>query len=90
MRPLQYLKNVATLKLDAEKCTGCRECLRVCPQEVFARHERKVRVANLDNCMECGACQRNCQYGAIQVNAGVGCAAAIIGTYVSGGGGCCG
>ncbi len=28
--------------------------------------------------MECGACARNCEPGAIQVQAGVGCAAAVI------------
>ncbi|MBW8010315.1 MAG: hypothetical protein FVQ83_03600 [Chloroflexi bacterium] len=28
--------------------------------------------------MECGACQMNCPFGAIQVDSGVGCAQAII------------
>jgi ferredoxin len=29
-------------------------------------------------CMECGACQLNCVTGAIHVESGVGCAAAMI------------
>ncbi len=30
-----YLKNVVTLKLNEDKCTGCGMCLDVCPHEVF-------------------------------------------------------
>ena len=31
MGQLIYLKNVVTLQLDQEKCTGCGTCLEVCP-----------------------------------------------------------
>jgi hypothetical protein len=35
--------------------------------------------------MECGACMKNCDYGAIAVHAGVGCAAALINAMKTGG-----
>jgi hypothetical protein len=35
--------------------------------------------------MECGACTNNCEFGAIEVKAGVGCAAAVIRGMISGG-----
>jgi hypothetical protein len=35
--------------------------------------------------MECGACALNCAAGAIEVHAGVGCAAAIIKGWITGG-----
>ena len=35
-------------------------------------------IRNRDACMECGACSRNCPVGAVSVEAGVGCAAAVI------------
>lgn len=75
---LRYLKNVATLKLDQEKCTGCRMCTIVCPHHVFEMNSKKVMIVDRDACMECGACARNCAAGAIFVNTGVGCAAAVI------------
>ncbi|MBI5572146.1 MAG: 4Fe-4S binding protein [Desulfomonile tiedjei] len=75
---LTYLKDVVTLRLDAEKCTGCGMCLQVCPQAVLARENGKVRIDSRDSCMECGACARNCPTEAIEVSAGVGCAAAVI------------
>lgn len=75
---MTYLKNVATLRHDPEKCTGCGMCLAVCPHRVFEPYEGKVRVRDRDLCMECGACTRNCPFDAIEVHEGVGCAAAIL------------
>jgi NAD-dependent dihydropyrimidine dehydrogenase PreA subunit len=81
---MKYLKNVVTLQYDAEKCTGCGKCLEVCPHRVFEPYEGKVRIADRDKCMECGACARNCQFEAIEVDGGVGCAAAIIRGFFTG------
>ncbi|MHB8055466.1 MAG: mercury methylation ferredoxin HgcB [Candidatus Aminicenantales bacterium] len=75
---LQHLKNVATLKYDSARCTGCGFCREVCPHGVFEIEGRKARVTDSDLCMECGACARNCAFGAIDVHAGVGCAFAIM------------
>ncbi|MEW6351715.1 MAG: mercury methylation ferredoxin HgcB [Thermodesulfobacteriota bacterium] len=73
-----YLKNVVTLSLDEQKCTGCGKCLDVCPHAVLERENGKVRIQSRDRCMECGACARNCPVEAVSVTAGVGCAAAVI------------
>ena len=78
MNTQAYLKNVVTLKLDTEKCTGCGMCPRVCPHGVFEIQDKKARILDRDACMECGACARNCPEEAISVNSGVGCAAGII------------
>lgn len=78
MAELVYLKNVVTLQLDLEKCNGCMMCIIVCPHEVFQLKNKKVFITNKDQCMECGACAKNCPEGAISVRSGVGCAAGII------------
>jgi NAD-dependent dihydropyrimidine dehydrogenase PreA subunit len=80
----QYLKNVATLKLDSEKCVGCGMCLSVCPHNVFELSEGKAKITDIDSCMECGACSKNCAFSAVTVTPGVGCAAAIINGILTG------
>ena len=67
-----------TLRFDPELCTGCGMCVDVCPHAVFALNSRTIHVVRADACMECGACQVNCPFGAIQVDSGVGCETAMI------------
>ncbi len=78
MKKLRYLSDVVSLSLDAEKCAGCGTCTQVCPHEVLAMEGGKAAMIDRDACMECGACALNCPSEAIFVDAGVGCAGAII------------
>lgn len=91
MAELIYLRGVTTLELDPGLCVGCGVCLEVCPQRVLVREGKGVRIGRRDACMECGACARNCAAGALRVETGVGCAAAVIGSALSrrGGAPCC-
>jgi len=79
----KYLRNVVTLRLDSDKCTGCGLCEIVCPHPVFEMNEKAV-IVDKDACMECGACALNCPPGAIEVKSGVGCATAIIAGTIKG------
>lgn len=90
MRKYYYLKDVVTLSLDKNKCTGCGMCMIVCPHAVFEMNEKKVVISDRDACMECGACAQNCPVEAIEVRAGVGCATGVIKKAVSGTESCCG
>jgi ferredoxin len=87
---MRYLANVTTLDYRAEKCAGCGRCVEVCPHGVFAMQEKRAVLTDRDRCMECGACAMNCEFGAITVSAGVGCASAIINSMVYGGPPTCG
>ena len=80
----RYLKNVTTLTYDADKCIGCGRCTEVCPHRIFELKNSKARIVDKDACMECGACSLNCPAKAIEVNAGVGCAEAIIYSWFTG------
>jgi len=87
---LRYLKNVSTLQMNDDKCTGCGICAIVCPHEVLVIEDKKAHIIDRDACMECGACALNCPCEAISVQAGVGCAAAIIRGKLKNGEPCCG
>lgn len=82
MSQLIYLKDVVTLKLDQEKCVACGACLLVCPHAVLSLTNGKIDIVNRDACMECGACSQNCPVNALSVQAGVGCAAAVINSMI--------
>ena len=83
MQPgLSYIPGVTTLALDAARCNGCLRCLEVCPHPVFGPVKGSVEILEPDLCMECGACVRNCSEGALSVHPGVGCAAAILGSWL--------
>jgi NAD-dependent dihydropyrimidine dehydrogenase PreA subunit len=73
-----YLRDVVTLELDAEKCIGCGMCVLVCPHDVFSLNNSRAAISCRDACMECGGCAKNCPTEAVTVDAGVGCAAAVI------------
>ena len=80
----RYFRNVATLRLSAEKCIGCGRCTEVCPHRVFNMSDKIVQINDKDRCMECGACAKNCPVNAIAVDSGVGCAAAVIMGWLTG------
>ncbi len=81
---MRYLENAVTLQFDASRCNGCSMCVKVCPHAVFAVENRRAVLADRGACMECGACARNCAEGAIQVRAGVGCAAGVLAGLAAG------
>lgn len=66
-----------TLTYNRELCNGCWMCLMVCPHAVFAAGNKKIDIINKPACMECGACSKNCEPGALKVESGVGCATAM-------------
>ncbi len=80
----RYLKNVTSLKLNADRCTGCSKCIEVCPHKVLGYKGGKAEIIDKDSCMECGACSKNCPFSAIEVKPGVGCVTAIIMGWLKG------
>jgi len=69
---MEYIKNVAKIEIDSDKCIGCRACINVCPHAVISINENIAFLANKDRCIECGACSKNCPTKAIDVESGVG------------------
>jgi len=73
-----------TLRYIPGRCINCGMCLVVCPHAVFVPGTRIVSLAQPERCIECGACMLNCPAGAIRVDAGVGCASAMINAALKG------
>ena len=75
---MRYVSNGSSLALDTRRCSGCARCVEVCPHAVFVVDGRRAVARAREDCMECGACARNCPAGAISVRSGVGCADAVL------------
>ena len=84
MAQLRYIEDAVTLAYDESLCNGCGLCVAVCPRAVFVMQGRCAALADRGACLECGACALNCVTGAITVDAGVGCAQAIITGWLTG------
>jgi len=52
--------------IDVEECTGCGNCVEVCPPGALSLSAEKARVAE-DLCEECGFCAPECPVGAISI-----------------------
>ncbi|HZK38600.1 MAG TPA: indolepyruvate ferredoxin oxidoreductase subunit alpha [Clostridia bacterium] len=60
---LKYVKHSAPLKVDREKCTSCKMCMRIgCP--AISMKDGKASI-DATQCVGCGVCVQLCNFGAI-------------------------
>lgn len=55
---------MAIPKIDKDACTGCGECVEVCPTEAISMAEESAAIDDT-LCIECGACLYDCPADAI-------------------------
>jgi len=58
---------VVEIKINYEKCTSCRECVRACSYGVLEWLEDMPIVANPSGCAACLECEKRCSANAISV-----------------------
>ena len=60
---------MVVVMVDQEKCSGCGECISVCPGSVFEfNDEGKSTPARPEDCQECCSCVEVCPESAIKVD----------------------
>ena len=63
--PAQACAKLVHYFVDADKCTGCTVCERVCPTGAISGGLKKPHIIDALKCISCGACFQNCRFGAI-------------------------
>ena len=59
--------DMAIEKIDAEKCTGCGQCIEACGVDVIRmdNEAQKALIKYPEDCMVCGYCDLDCPEEAI-------------------------
>ncbi|MCM1569016.1 MAG: indolepyruvate ferredoxin oxidoreductase subunit alpha [Roseburia sp.] len=61
---LKYVKHEKALRVDCEKCVGCKACMRMGCPAISVRDGKAVIDTTL--CVGCGVCKQLCKFGALQ------------------------
>jgi len=54
--------------ISSDVCDRCRECIDLCPYDVFTDDEGEVKVTNPEDCIECTTCIELCPTKAISMD----------------------
>ncbi len=61
---LKYVKHNAPLKVDENKCVGCKSCMKIgCPS--LSMKNKKAHV-DKTSCVGCGVCKQLCKFNALE------------------------
>ncbi len=55
------------VNIDADKCTGCGECVDICPVEVYEMVDGKSDPVKAEDCLGCESCIEVCEFDAVTV-----------------------
>jgi indolepyruvate ferredoxin oxidoreductase alpha subunit len=61
---LKYVKHEKPLKVDCDKCVGCKSCMRLGCPSISIRNGKAVIDSTL--CVGCGVCKQLCKFGALE------------------------
>ena len=53
--------------VDQEKCTGCGNCVEICPVEAIVLENDKAKI-DAETCVDCGTCVDECPVEAIAMD----------------------
>jgi NADH-quinone oxidoreductase subunit F len=65
--PAKVCKNLITISIDPEKCTGCGACLKVCPVDAIMGEKKKPHQLDQSKCVKCRGCYEACKFDAVVI-----------------------
>jgi NADH:ubiquinone oxidoreductase subunit F (NADH-binding)/NAD-dependent dihydropyrimidine dehydrogenase PreA subunit/(2Fe-2S) ferredoxin len=65
--PAGVCKALITYRINADKCTACGMCKKVCPSDAITGEKKVPHRIDPEKCIRCGACVSECKFDAIEV-----------------------
>jgi NADH:ubiquinone oxidoreductase subunit F (NADH-binding)/NAD-dependent dihydropyrimidine dehydrogenase PreA subunit/(2Fe-2S) ferredoxin len=66
--PAGVCRNLITLHIDNNRCTGCQQCVAVCAVNAISGTKKKAHAIDAQICTRCGACRNVCTFEAVISN----------------------
>ena len=63
--PAAVCKALIEYWIDPEKCTGCKACVKLCPQGGISGELKKPHWLDKQQCIKCGICFEICKFDAV-------------------------
>ena len=57
-----------TVLVDTDKCTGCGECIDICPVNVYEMSGDKCEAIAPEECVGCESCTGVCEFDALTID----------------------
>ena len=54
-------------RINRSTCTGCKECIIICPTHALEQREGKADLVKPDQCIYCTLCEDICPVNAIEL-----------------------
>lgn len=64
--PAGVCPDLTRFTINAEACTGCGMCSRVCPANAISGEVKTAHVIDPDKCIACGSCREACRFDAVE------------------------
>ena len=65
--PAGVCKALIHFAIEAEACTGCHICVRVCPTGAATGKKKEIHTIDQEKCITCSACYDACKFDAVKV-----------------------
>ncbi len=63
--PAAVCKDLVVYRIIEDQCTGCQQCVKVCPTDAITGPRSEPHNLDLEKCIKCRACYEICRYDAI-------------------------